>query len=358
MSLPSAIPQVDQDSVNVIYYSDSDGRLVWANQAFAEFALANGAPGLGASRIGSNLVDNFSGAHHTRLQAIYAQLLSGQLRIHIEHLSCPSPSFRREYQLRIEPISLAEKRYLRHESVLLGQQRVAMQGENLFRHQGQQGESLEYYGIQQSLEQACGDAIWMRSLEGGRSVFLIADAMGHGDKAANAIEQLLACLATTCLDDLQQAIIHVNQQYMQRNPGVPGDVPFVTGLLILVDSVQARLDAASFGHDGLIFTPAGPVSVPSGLPIGILHDFEQWPVVTLDFKVLGNRFLAYTDGIVEQFAPDGVVFGLEQLVTQFLSSAHLSLPQCLESIFANIEKWRSSALIKDDQTLLGLQLAS
>ena len=306
------VPEADQQSANIIYYSDAQNHLVWANAAFEEFARDNGATDLYTKLIGTSLVESFSGAHHNRLKAIYAQLLNGQLLQHVEHVACPSPDYRREYQLKIVPLSIEGTLYLRHESVSLTQHIKPVEAERQATIEGQQ-DGLEYYGMQQSLEAACGDALWMQTLDDGRRVFLIADAMGHGERAAIAIEELLVSLAQTTFDDLQQTIVHVNQYYLRRNPGKPGEVPFVTGLLMLVDLGQAQLEVVSFGHDGLIFTPAGPISIPSGLPIGILNDYEQWPVTMLDFKSLGYRFLAYTDGVVEQFDTGGRVYSLDNL---------------------------------------------
>lgn len=348
------IPDAEWQSANVIYYCDQDCRLVWFNKAFETFASSNGALDLGTSRLGTSLLTAFSGTHYSRLHAIYNQLFNGHLAKHTEHVICPSPDYRRVYQLFIVPVTLEGARYLRHETVPIPVQPAKQ--EKISRIQGEQLGGLEYYGLQQSLEHACGDAMWLQAIDGSRTVVLIADAMGHGDRAAGAVTELLKCLDDTTFEDLQQATVHTNQLYMQRNPGIPGDTPFVTGLLMVIDPLRAQLEAVSFGHDCLIFTPAGPVNVPNGLPIGICRDFDQWPVVTLNFNALGQRFMVYTDGIVEQFRPDGRAYGLDMLAQDFILYAHYPLAECVELIFNKVQHWRGSALVKDDQTLFGLQL--
>jgi sigma-B regulation protein RsbU (phosphoserine phosphatase) len=144
---------------------------------------------------------------------------------------------------------------------------------------------------------------------------------------------------------------------MARTRAIPGFTPFVTGLLMVLDPATSKLEVVCFGHHGVIFTPSGPVSVPGGLPIGILAGIDDWPLAEFDLKSLGTRVLAYTDGIVEQFDAAGEMYGLEKLAGDFSATSSETLARSLSYVLENLDRWRGSALVKDDQTLLGIDLA-
>lgn len=355
---PSWIPEAERQSGNLVYYTGDDLRFVWGNALFDRFAAENGAEGMGEALRGRVLTDGFSGSHRCRWQAIYAKILSGTLASYCERFACPSPRVRRELFMQVEPVWHEGKRYLRHETIPISEKPGRSGEKTSVRTQDGRSDGIEFSGFLRSLKPESGDAYWTRALEDGRTALLVADAMGSGPAAARATECLLDVLASLPLVDLQQAVTTANREFMNRMGGIPGETPFVTGILMTVDPPTARLDVVCFGHHGLIFTPGGPVEVSGGLPIGVLEDNEEWAPARLELGTLGLRGLAYTDGIVEQFDSSGMMYGTQSLEQNFHLTARLPLSQTLSALVLSLDDWRGDAMIKDDQTLLGFELLS
>jgi len=350
-------PARDVQGRNLTYYVDAHGTVVWTNRPFADFAEENGAAHLPSLVIGTQIINSFSGVHRSRWGAIYEMLLAGRLPSHVERFSCPSPTKRREYLLRIEPVTINDQQFLRHETILIPDDFEELEGEGHLKHEGTTDDGgIEFAAYERPLEEQSGDGIWTRDLGGGRIAFMIADAMGHGPVAAAAVRQFIGIMETDPLTDLRETIIRANRQFMALPENSAGETPFITGLLMIVDHRTSLASVVCFGHQGVIFTPSGPVELPGGLPVGIMADFEDWPVESLDLKVLGARFLAFTDGIVEQFDAEGEMYSTEKLTRDFAATTSLPLIKSIALILAELEKWRGSALVKDDQTLLAVQL--
>ncbi len=352
-----AVPDADVRSLNLIYYVDVKGKVTWANRPFAWFAEVNGAPRLASAVIGTSILDNFSGVHRARWSAIYPQLFEGRLSGHAERFSCPSPIQRREYVLRIVPVEIDGDLYLRHETGLLtdGDGELEL-GEPLRRESLHRGKGFEVAVCLRPLEPESGDGVWSRDLGDGKAFVVIADAMGHGPQAAAALAEFFALLDGDSMDDAKAALVRTNDRFMARPGQTPGDTMFITGLLMIVDSTHCKLEMLCFGHHGVVFTPSGPIEVPGGVPVGLISDYDAWPVVSMDLEKLGTRVLAYTDGIVEQFDPGGSMYGVEALTRDFSVTSSLPLAKSLSAVLRNVDRWRGNALVKDDQTLLGIDI--
>ena len=64
----------------------------------------------------------------------------------------------------------------------------------------------------------------------------------------------------------------------------------------------------------------------------------------------------FSDGITEQFNIEGEMFGTERLLQAFRSRLDQPLDDMVRGIVDEAVRFRGAALIKDDQTLLALEL--
>ncbi|HKK17425.1 MAG TPA: SpoIIE family protein phosphatase, partial [Opitutales bacterium] len=71
----------------------------------------------------------------------------------------------------------------------------------------------------------------------------------------------------------------------------------------------------------------------------------------------GDRFYAFTDGIVEASAPDGEEFGMERLIKCFEKHADESVQQTQKSVFETVATHTRSESQQDDITLLAFELS-
>jgi serine phosphatase RsbU (regulator of sigma subunit) len=110
------------------------------------------------------------------------------------------------------------------------------------------------------------------------------------------------------------------------------------------------------GHEGPIFSRTGEVKIENGPPVGLLEEMGPWPDNAIDLVEHGTRFLVFSDGIIEQFNIGGEMFGTDGLLRAFRNNLDRPLDDMVRRIVDELGRFRGSALTKDDQTLLALEL--
>ena len=66
----------------------------------------------------------------------------------------------------------------------------------------------------------------------------------------------------------------------------------------------------------------------------------------------------YSDGIPEAENSENVLFGTDRMLTIIQSSDALSLEESLDKLLAEVEDWAGSSDLKDDVTLLSIEIES
>ena len=349
---------------DVIYVVDSALRLIQTNAAWDHFARANGGADASTSR--RSVLDAFSGAARARWEGIYAKLLGGEIPNHFEQFSCPSPATRRTYLLRISPrrdeasrvVALVHRTTLLEQTPARGHDRTAGPTLPALGGEAGPGQPLRLVGSQRPLDGVGGDLIWGRRHDDGRREVVLADVMGHGALAARVADLIRAILDGQVADSPGPAVRDLNAALIRRLPEIYDDVMFATGLYLDLDPTRGRLRVSNFAHLGMLVSARGSIDPPAGLPVGILPAGDPWPEIELGFDELGGRLMAYTDGIVEQFDPAGAMFGVGGLLREFRATLALDLAASLDRIMARVDRFRGAALVKDDQSLLAIELAA
>jgi sigma-B regulation protein RsbU (phosphoserine phosphatase) len=91
-----------------------------------------------------------------------------------------------------------------------------------------------------------------------------------------------------------------------------------------------------------------------GVPLGLLDEREYDEV---QFQTQpGDLILLHSDGIEDQLGPDGNDFGRERLSARLKKSSQLATQDVLQAIFNDIDKFRLSSPLTDDQTLIALKV--
>lgn len=353
--------EVEHDS-DVVYEVDRDLHVVECNAAWAGFASENGGARISASR---SVLDAFSGSARVRWSRLYERLLSGAIPEHSERFLCPSPTVRRTYLLTIRPLHDEDGRVDRlvHRTRLLEEQpalrkdrRAAAIRRGMVAEIRNSRSVLRIADVQRPLEDVGGDLIWSREFEDGRRVVVLADVMGHGALAARVASLIGSLLDRDDHRSPGDAILTLNNRMIEEVATFHDETIFATGLYLELDPGPARLRVGNFAHLGLILSEKGLIDPPAGLPIGLFPADEPWPETTLGFSELGRRLLAYTDGIVEQFDDRGAMFGATGLQRAFLETLPRDLPSSLGEIMEGGDAFRGHSLVKDDQTLLAIEL--
>ena len=97
------------------------------------------------------------------------------------------------------------------------------------------------------------------------------------------------------------------------------------------------------------------LEAPTGLPISILESTYQEASVRLK---PGDRLYIYSDGITESMNGERELFGQERLVALLDECRAAPLEQSLSSVVRSVADWRCRTCLKDDISILALEMAA
>lgn len=204
------------------------------------------------------------------------------------------------------------------------------------------------------LEDVGGDLLWHREFPQGDAHLTHADVMGHGAAAGQYATQIAIILdEVTDADAGPSSVVSILNRALTKLAA--NDVIFATGLFFRFDQSGQQLTCGNFGHHSPIFSRTGQIYIDRGPPVGLVDEVQPWPESRIDMVEHGNRFLVFSDGITEQFNVEGEMFGTARLVRAFRRYLDMPLDEMLAKIVRELNGFRRSALVKDDQTLLALE---
>lgn len=183
--------------------------------------------------------------------------------------------------------------------------------------------------------------------------FLVADVSGHGVPAA-----LIAAMIKVAMQSLVHCAHQPREVLRGLNRILSGQLraQLVSAYLWLdMENGSALYSAA--GHPPLLCWRQGRLDhiESNGLLIGVMPD-SDYPVCEIPLR-LGDRFLLYTDGVVEPENASGDSFGdyaLEDIVrrNQSRSPSHLS-----DDLLTGVRRWQPASVTQqDDITLIVIDI--
>ncbi len=192
-------------------------------------------------------------------------------------------------------------------------------------------------------------------------LFFMGDVCGHGVTAAFytvLIKYLTAHSAEVYNDNPRDFLNSVNE-------GVTGRINsgFVTGLAGHFGARQKdgsrRLILAHAGHKQVLIYRKQEdeielIDLPNGTVMGIPGTSAS-KAKALDLQI-GDRFYAFTDGIVEASNPKGDEFGMERVMSSFKSLSDKPIKETIDTIYAQVSKHTKVPDQQDDITILGFEL--
>lgn len=210
---------------------------------------------------------------------------------------------------------------------------------------------------------AGGDYYYAFQLTGGRLVFLVGDASGHGIKACLAIMSmhvLINQLQTDLASSPHEFVSQINRRLCDQDI-VLGQGGFITLIYgILADGVVSWTSAGHclpLLHDlasGEI-VEVGDSHRDGGLPLAIDAD-AQYETVTTPLPP-GHRLVVYTDGVIEAMpGGDGhQQFGIDGLKRTLQECRGASLGETLDRLFRQSQAFTDGAGRHDDTSVLLLE---
>jgi sigma-B regulation protein RsbU (phosphoserine phosphatase) len=194
-----------------------------------------------------------------------------------------------------------------------------------------------------------GDLFDVIDLADGRVAFLLGDVVGKGLGAAlvMAMAQSHVRAALVAGDDLASTVDAVNLYLATHS----GENEFVSMFIGVLDPDAGTLEFVDAGQGYTLLVPAeGDARViksEGGLVLGVSHDF-RYEVERMDLAP-GDRIIVFSDGVVEQPAPDGNQFGVPRVIDAVAPSQ--SHDADIEAVIDAVVAHAASDELADDVTI-------
>lgn len=195
-----------------------------------------------------------------------------------------------------------------------------------------------------------GDFYEFISVDQNRTGFLVADVTGHGVPAALIAAMIKVAMQSviSCAHDPSAVLHGLNRILCTQLHTQP-----VSAAYLWVDTEDRIARYSAAGHPPLLLWREGKLErvESNGLLLGVLPDSE-YPLFDMPIQ-LGDRFLLYTDGVVEPEDANGKSFGDHRLEHVVRDHGSRLPSELLDQLLAEIHRWQpASAAQHDDITLI------
>jgi sigma-B regulation protein RsbU (phosphoserine phosphatase) len=183
-----------------------------------------------------------------------------------------------------------------------------------------------------------------------RTGILVADATGHGVPAALIASMIKIAIQSVaaCAHDPGAFLSALNRVLSQRS-----GAQLVSAAYLWVDTSERVARYAAAGHPPLLRWHEGNLEriESNGFLIGMIPEC-QYPVVTMKIAA-GDRFLLYTDGVVDVENSRGDFFGDVRLGEVVRANCSRPPREFSDELLAAADRWRGAAVPQqDDMTLV------
>jgi len=195
-----------------------------------------------------------------------------------------------------------------------------------------------------------GDFYWFIGIDPHRAGFLVADVSGHGVPAALIASMIKVAMQSVVsrADDPASVLRGLERVLSGQLHG-----QFVSAAYLWLDTESRKALYSAAGHPPLLRWSQGKLEriESNGLIFGVVPECD-YPVCEIPIAT-GDRFLLYTDGLIEPENIKGESFGdrrLEEVVRENQLSPSSEL---CDRLLSELRQWQpASATQQDDITLL------
>jgi sigma-B regulation protein RsbU (phosphoserine phosphatase) len=195
-----------------------------------------------------------------------------------------------------------------------------------------------------------GDFYEFVPLDEARVGVLVADVAGHGVPAALIASMIKVAMqaVASCAHDPSAVLMGLNRVLSGQRSN-----QLISAAYLWLDTENKTALYAAAGHPPLLRWTQGQLDriESNGFLLGMVQECA-YPVAPMNIHS-GERFLLYTDGVIDVENGGGEFFGdgkLEEVVRDNQSGTPAQLA---EELFSQIDRWRpSSASQQDDMTLV------
>ena len=216
-------------------------------------------------------------------------------------------------------------------------------------------EGLDMYAKMTPAKEVGGD-LYGYQLQGDRLYFCLGDVSGKGVPASLFMAQVTRLFRTLAPQNLMPADIcsRINDAMSEDNDLCM----FVTFFIGLLDLHTGHLAYCNAGHNPPVIDVGNSrcdfLKVKHNVPIG--------PMPGMAFKgeeidsIKGRPLFIYSDGLNEAENKDGKMLGNDRMLDILQKTDAKNACQLIESIAAEVERYRDGAKPSDDLTLMAIYL--
>jgi|WetSurMetagenome_2_1015567.scaffolds.fasta_scaffold00079_31 PAS domain S-box-containing protein len=206
-----------------------------------------------------------------------------------------------------------------------------------------------------------GDYLDYFQNEAGDWVVAIADVCGKGIPAALLMAMLRSTFRANARRETsaRELLCSVHDSFY----GTIDHKSFITALCLIISADGTSMSYARAGHPPLLrFAAAGgrPEELkPEGLALGLASDSATFRSCLEERRIeldTGDRFLMYTDGLMDAEGPDSGTLGLERLENLLASGPALDAEGLVSRITEGVRRFSDGLPPRDDMTLCVLHV--
>jgi phosphoserine phosphatase RsbU/P len=212
-----------------------------------------------------------------------------------------------------------------------------------------QMENLQITSAYRPMTAVAGDFYEFVRIDENRIGFLVADVSGHGVPAA-----LIAAMIKVAMQSVMAFADKPAEVLRELNRILSGQLreQFVTAGYLVVDTRGGKAFYSAAGHPPLLRWRNGKLEriESNGIVIGMIAE-PEYPVREIVIEA-GDRFVMYTDGVVEPENARGEAFGDKRLEEVIRGQAKSGPSELVEEVLGEIWKWRPAGVSQQDDITL------
>jgi sigma-B regulation protein RsbU (phosphoserine phosphatase) len=194
-----------------------------------------------------------------------------------------------------------------------------------------------------------GDFYEFIPIDRQRVGFLVADVTGHGVPAALIASMIKVAMQSvvSCAHDPGEVLRGLNRILFRQ---LHDQLVSAAYLWLDIESYQAAYSAA--GHPPLLRSRDGKIEriESNGLLFGVMAD-PDYPVCNLPIRS-GDRFLLYTDGVIEPENVRGDSFGHSKLAEVVRNHQARPPGELVDQLLSEIRQWQPASVTQQDDITL------
>jgi phosphoserine phosphatase RsbU/P len=200
-----------------------------------------------------------------------------------------------------------------------------------------------------------GDFYEFVPVDDARVGILVADVAGHGVPAALIASMIKVAMQSvaSCAHDPEAVLIGLNRVFSGQRPS-----QLISAAYLWLDTENRTARYSAAGHPPLLRWTHGQLDriESNGFLLGMVQD-GAYPVATMAIHA-GERFLLYTDGVIDVENGRGEFFGDSKLEEVVRDNQSRSPDQLSDELLSQANRWRpSSTPQQDDITLVVIDVA-